>query len=92
MGVAKAAGELGVPTVAICGSFGEGYAETAKDHFLAVLSLEEIAGSKEEAMRHPKELLKEALRRLLASCPLPVVARPRVLRKEGFDAMTGLTG
>jgi glycerate kinase len=91
MGVAKVAGELGVPTVAICGSFGEGYAEAAKVHFLAVLSLEEIAGSKEEAMRRPKELLREALRRLLASCPLPVVARPRVLRKEDFDGMTGLT-
>jgi len=71
MGVAKAAAELGVPTIAICGSFGEGYAEAAKDHFLAVVSLEEVAGSKEEAMLRPKEFLRKAVARFFAHYPVP---------------------
>ncbi len=69
LGVAQAASELGVPTVAICGSLGEEAARAAKDHFLAVLSLAEIAGSEKEAMRRAQELLQEAARRFLAYYP-----------------------
>ena len=71
VGVASVASELGVPVIAICGSLGEGSAEAVRDHFLAVISLAEIAGSPEEAMRRPVELLEEAAVRFLEVCPGP---------------------
>jgi len=70
-GVAKAASQLGVPVIAICGSLGEGAAEVARDHFLASISLAEIAGSQEKAMLRPKEFLKEAVARFLTDWPPP---------------------
>jgi len=71
VGVAEVASELGVPAIAICGSFGEGAAEAAEDHFLSVISLAEIAESPDESMCRPKQLLKEAVARFLADNPPP---------------------
>lgn len=71
LGVAEVASELGVPAIAICGSLGQGAREAAKDHFLAVLSLAEIAGSQKKAMLRPQELLREAVARFLRDYPPP---------------------
>jgi glycerate kinase len=71
MGVAKVASELGVPVVAICGSLGEETPQDVKGSFIAVLSLVEIAGSEERAMRRPAESLKEAVARFCSLCPPP---------------------
>ncbi len=71
LGVATVASELGVPAIAICGSLGEGAARVVEENFLAVVSLAEIAGSPEQAMRRPGHYLEEAMGRFLSLCPPP---------------------
>lgn len=71
LGVARTAGEFGVPSVLICGRLGEESRETAKCLFLAVLSLTELAGSQREAILSPKRYLNLAVARFLANNPPP---------------------
>jgi glycerate kinase len=71
MGVAEAASEMGLPTVAICGSIAGDSNLEAKEPFLAALDLAELAGSPEEAMLRPRAMLREAVALFLEENPPP---------------------
>lgn len=91
VGVAEAASELGVPVIAICGSLGEGAAEVAGDHFMAALSLAEIAGSQEQAMLRPRETLKRAVALFLTMFPPPWAKASPLARRQLFGRTNNLT-
>ncbi|MBI4733717.1 MAG: glycerate kinase, partial [Rubrobacteridae bacterium] len=67
IGVARISKELGIPCVLIAGCFGDGHKKAVDNGVTGFISIEEIAGSTDSAMKNAPKFLEEATERILKS-------------------------